>query len=75
MRKTWLETVVEVQAVPDAYLLAYDTKRHHQGRGIKGRTPVVDFGDGLPRQTKQDTSAAAPSTKKRKEKMHQVRSA
>ena len=74
-RKTWFETVEEMQAVLDAFLLAYNTKRPHQGRGMKGRTPIVAFGDGLPGRAKQDTPAPAPSTKKHKEKMPQDRSA
>ena len=33
-RKTWFDTVEEMQAVLDAYLVAYNTKRPHQGRGV-----------------------------------------
>ena len=56
-------------------LQAYSTKRPHQGRSMKGRTPIVAFGDGLPGRAQEDTPAPAPSTKKHKEKMSQDRSA
>ena len=62
-RKTWFETVEEMQAVLDAYLVAHNTKRPHQGCGRQGRTPVTSFGEGLPRRAKRDTPAAAASTK------------
>jgi transposase InsO family protein len=74
-RKTWFETVEEMQAVLDAYLLAYNTKRPHQGRGMKGRTPITAFGEGLPRRAKKDMPAAASSTKLRKEKTNPENSA
>jgi transposase InsO family protein len=47
-RKTWFETVGEMQAVLDVYLVEYNTKRPHQGRGMNGRTPAVVFVAGLP---------------------------
>jgi transposase InsO family protein len=62
-RKTWFETVEEMHAVLDAFLLAYNTKRPHQGRGMKGRTPIVASSDGLPGRATEDTPAPAPSTK------------
>jgi transposase InsO family protein len=48
-RKTWFETVEEVQASLDAHLLDRNNIRPHGGRGVKGRTPIITFGDGLPR--------------------------
>lgn len=60
-RKTWFETIEEMQTVPDAYLIVYNTKRPHQGRGMKGRTPAAVFIDGLP-------SAAQILEPKKKEK-------
>jgi hypothetical protein len=74
-QKTWFETVEEVQVVLDAYLLAYNTKRPHQGRGMKGRTPITAFGEGLRRRGKMDAAAATSSTKLRKEKTNLERSA
>ena len=47
-RKTWFETVGEMQAVLDAYLIHYNTRRPHQGRGMTGRTPAAVFAAGLP---------------------------
>lgn len=38
-RRTWFETIDEMQVVLDAYLVQYNTKRPHQGRGMNGRTP------------------------------------
>lgn len=47
-RKTWFETVGEMQAVLDKYLVHYNTERPHQGRGMNGRTPAAVFAVGLP---------------------------
>ena len=56
-RKTWFETVEEMQVALDAYLVVYNTKRPHQGRGMKGRTPFNAFQDGIPkRKRKEDTT-------------------
>jgi transposase InsO family protein len=46
-RRTWFETIEEMQKVLDAYLVEYNTKRPHQGRGMNGRTPAKAFIDGL----------------------------
>lgn len=43
----------------DDWLVTYNTKRPHQGRGMNGRTPLKAFTDGL-------NNAAAPSPKKPK---------
>jgi transposase InsO family protein len=48
-RKTWFETIDEMQAVLDDYLVGYNTRRPHQGRGMNGRTPAVAFIEGLPK--------------------------
>jgi transposase InsO family protein len=42
-RKTWFETIEEMQAVLDDYLVIYNTKRTHQGRGMNGRSPASAF--------------------------------
>ncbi len=44
-RRTCFETIEEMQAALDAYLVTYNTERTHRGRGMKGRTPYR----GLPR--------------------------
>jgi transposase InsO family protein len=48
-RKTWFESIEEMQVVLDEYLVGYNTKRPHQGRGMNGRTPLVAFREGLPK--------------------------
>lgn len=45
--KTWFETIDEMHAVLDLYLVSYNTKRPHQGRNMIGRTPAQAFVDGL----------------------------
>lgn len=47
-RRTWFETVEEMQDVLDQYLEGYNQRRPHQGRGMKGRTPVTAFIEGMP---------------------------
>lgn len=56
-RRTWFETIAEMQAVLDEYLAAYNTRRPHQGRGMNGRTPVQAFIDGLPKTQTQEVTA------------------
>ena len=46
-RRTWFETIEEMQAVLDKYLVVYNQKRSHQGRNMNGRTPARAFIDGL----------------------------
>lgn len=46
-RKTWFETVEEMQVVLDEWLIGYNTKRPHQGRNMSGRTPLKAFIDGI----------------------------
>lgn len=50
-RRTWFETVDEMQATLDAYLVVYNEQRPHQGRGMNGRTPAKAFLDGRPKST------------------------
>lgn len=47
-RRTWFETVAEMQAVLDTWFEGYNQRRPHQGRGMNGRTPAQAFKDGLP---------------------------
>jgi transposase InsO family protein len=49
-RKKWYETIEEMQADLDVYLVTYNTKRPHQGRAMRGRTPQKAFTDGLPKK-------------------------
>ena len=49
-RRTWFETLEEMQTVLDQYLVEYNTKRPHQGRGMNGRTPIAAFIDGIRRE-------------------------
>lgn len=59
-RKTWFETIDEMQAVLDVYLAGYNTKRPHQGRNMKGRTPLAAFTAGLPKPTPQKKEKLPP---------------
>jgi hypothetical protein len=52
-RRTWFETIEEMQTVLDSYLDGYNHRRPYQGRGVNGRTPVVAFVDGLPKPNQQ----------------------
>lgn len=56
-RRTWFESVEEMQTVLDAHLVQYNTRRPHQGRNMNGRTPAQAFKDGLPekQQKKEKT--------------------
>lgn len=62
-RRTWFETIAEMQTVLDQYLIEYNTKRPHQGRGMNGRTPAIVFIEGIGKggthqQTKPTKKAA-----------------
>jgi hypothetical protein len=63
-----------MQTALDAYLVTYNEKRPHQGRGMKGRTPIQVFLEGRPksnsprketpkRQLDPQPAAASSSTK------------
>ena len=45
-RTKFYESVEEMQKDLDEYLLEYNTKRSHQGRNMKGRTPAKAFTAG-----------------------------
>jgi transposase InsO family protein len=51
-RTKWYESVEPMQKDLDDYLVIYNTKRPHQGRGMNGRTPLKAFTDGLKDLTK-----------------------
>jgi transposase InsO family protein len=48
-RRTWFETVEEMQTVLDDFLVGYNQRRPHQGRGMNGRTPAQAFVESLPK--------------------------
>jgi transposase InsO family protein len=62
-RRTWFETIEEMQAVLDVYLDGYNHTRPHQGRGMHGRTPAQAFMDGLPRTLPKENTAKTPNPK------------
>ena len=63
-RRAWFETVDEMQAALDAYLVVYNDQRPHQGRGMNGRTPAKAFLDGRPKpNTTKETKARSLDTK------------
>jgi transposase InsO family protein len=47
-RRTWFETLEQMQAALDGYLKTYNETRPHQGRGMDGRTPARAFKDHIP---------------------------
>lgn len=47
------ETIEEMQTVLDAYMVEYNTRRPHQGRGTNGRTSAEAFGDGITGTTRR----------------------
>jgi len=67
-RRTWFETIDEMQRVLDDWLVSYNTKRPHQGRNMNGRTPLQAFIDGLPpRSQTSQKSKGEPLTKPSKQ--------
>lgn len=61
-RRTWFETVGEMQVVLDDYLAGYNTRRPHQGRGMNGRTPQVSSSPASPTPTEADGKSRAQET-------------
>jgi transposase InsO family protein len=55
-RRTWLETIDEMQKVLEEYLVTYNISQSRQGRGINGTTPITIFKaecwDAKPNSTK-----------------------
>jgi transposase InsO family protein len=62
-RRTWFETIEEMQVSLDGYLEAYNTNRPHQGRGMHGRTPSQAFIEGLPRTSAKEGHANTSASK------------
>lgn len=67
-RKTFYKSIEQMQKELNAYLVSYNTRRPHQGRGMKGRTPIQAFTDGLKLMPKPDLSQ-----QKKEEKMNPKR--
>lgn len=55
-RKKFYESLAEMQKDLEDYLVVYNTKRPHQGRNMKGRTPEKAFVEGLPDKVKKETT-------------------
>jgi len=53
-RTQWYESVEQMQADLDVYLMHYNTKRPHQGRDMKGKTPYHVFKNGMPKPSKTE---------------------
>jgi len=49
-----------MQKVLDEYLVNYNTRRPHQGRGMNGRTPIAIFKAGLPKPTPEKKEKSPP---------------
>lgn len=62
-RRTWFESIEEMQVVLDDYLVGYNTRRPNQGRGMNGRTPLQAFTQGLPNAPKTEVTKPTKSTK------------
>jgi transposase InsO family protein len=65
-RRTWFETIEEMQTVLDSYLEGYNHRRPHQGRGMNGRTPVQAFVEGMRKSkpVKEEKTATRKPTQK-----------
>lgn len=57
-RKKFYESLDEMQKDLEAYLVAYNTQRPHQGRNMNGRTPQKVFAQGLPKPKKEKEEIA-----------------
>ena len=62
-RRTWFETIEEMQAVLDDYLAGYNTKRPHQGRGMNGRTPIRAFTEGMLKTSNTEVTSQTKTAK------------
>ena len=61
-RRTWFETVDEMQNALDHYLVCYNTKRPHQGRGMNGRTPLQAFTAGIQKPKRREKATKNENT-------------
>jgi transposase InsO family protein len=61
-RRTWFETIEEMQRALDDYLMVHNHQRSHQGRGMNGRTPAQAFKEGLPKPSQTNKETAPHNT-------------
>ena len=57
-RRIWFQTIEEMQVVPDAYLIEYNTKEPAQRPGMNGRMPLQAFRDGIRKHSRKEVRAA-----------------
>jgi transposase InsO family protein len=62
-RKKFYESIDEMQKDLDVYLKKYNESRPHQGRGMNGRTPLIVFKEGLPKNTNETKKNLKPMKK------------
>ena len=67
-RRTWFETLEEMQTVLDQYLIEYNTKRPHQGRGMNGHTPITAFIDGIRKENTPQPNSIQKAPNRRPER-------
>ena len=61
-RRTWFETIDEMQTALDAYMVAYNTRRPHQGRNMNGRAPQKAFADGIAQTGQNNQKGDTPES-------------
>ena len=54
-REKWYNEITEMQKDLDKYLVTYNTKRPHQGRGMNGKTPLAVFKSGIKKRPSKHT--------------------
>jgi hypothetical protein len=62
-RRTWFETIAEIQAVLDDYLAGYNNGRPHQERVMNGRTPIRAFTGGMPKTSNTEVTSQTTTAK------------
>lgn len=60
-RSKFYEGADEMQKDLDEYLVTYNTKRPHQGRGMNGRTPIKAFTQGIPKSKNKKEEKLKPA--------------
>ena len=58
-RKSFYETLEEMQKALEGSSVRYNTQRYHQGFNMKGKTPARAFRQGLPKDFKGGTRKTA----------------
>jgi transposase InsO family protein len=62
-RRTWFDTVEEMQAVLDEFLIGCNTERPHQGRNMNGRKPAKALVNDLPQTTNRKEDKASQKSR------------